>query len=744
MAKGNIVEFRGIVETCRYNSETFKIYTVNVNKEIYPKLETNKNNEVVIVGNIPSLVPNVEYEIKAITEVNKNFGIQYKVQHIRRDKPTEVNSTKSFLEELLTENQARVLLEVYPNIIDKVVKNDLDDIDLSLLKGIGDSTFANIKTKIIENFCLIDLVDKFGGLIDMSIIKKLYDKYTNVKIIERELKRNPYNCLCQLSRVGFKTADGVLLNIEKMNKENPSQYKFKFDNELKYSVERMRSCLNYILEENESSGNTRMTLKEAREKCGKLVPECIDMFVKVIKEHNDLFYVDLENKLISTKNSYQTEYKIANFVKGMISNPIKWNINSEIYREVEDMNMTDEQLQTLDMMCENNIGILTAPAGSGKSASVKALLNMLEDNKKTYTLMTPTGASSKVLGDYSKRPCGTIHRQLEFNPMREGSPWGYNENNKLTTDVVIIDEFSMVDIFLFNNLINAIDLTKTKLLMVFDPYQLPSVACGNIAQDLLSSKIVPTVFLSKIFRYAEGGLMKVVTSIRNSEKFLPSDFKGNYIFGTKKDFIYSELYQEYIPKQVLKVYSKLLQDNYDLQDIMVLSSQNKGDYGTKALNTSIQYLLQKGKKNNFVMRGDTKFYKGDKVIQVVNNYKAKDVYNDEKQVFNGNTGIVVGVRYNTIEVEFDNQTLVYEKEDLNQLELGYCISIHKSQGSSAKQVIVVSPKAHTFMLNSNLLYVAGTRAKERVYMIGNISTINSSIKKKENFNRDTWLQNLLK
>lgn len=1065
------VEFRATIINNRYNSEEYKIYVADVNNKIYPNIQSNKNNEFVLVGNMPNLVPNIEYDISASIEINKNYGIQYKVKNIRRDKPTDLDSAKSFLEEVLTEKQAKVLLSEYPNIIDKVVKNDLSDIDLDKLHGIGQKTFNDIKAKIIENFCLIDLVDKFGGLIDMTIIKKLYDKYTNVKIVEKELRQDPYRCLCELSRVAFKTADSILLNIEKMNNDNPTKYKFKFNYELKHSTQRMKSCLNYILRENESSGNTKMTLKEARVNCGKLVPECIDLFVSVIKESNEDIYIDMESKMISTVSAYNTEKQISDFINDINENPITWGINYEIYREVENMSMTDEQLETLGMMCNNNIGILTASGGCvdcdteffngyewkkiseysddfvlqynsdgssnlvkptryikqncnllyhmknksgsvdqvlsndhnvvymnntkknpkltkdyfsnirmqnennkkgfngrfittfnhdgkginlseyeirlmcavisdgnfsskngknrcrinlkkqrkkdrleyilnklnieystttgavgykcylfkspriekeftrywydcsneqykiiadeilywdgcirgnrksysttseknanfiqfafsaigvratigsndrigeeyttgnkkyirkskeytvvisnnntvsirnkdfkndikeyktkdgyeycftvdssmlilrrnnrifitgncGKSASVKALINMLEDNNKTYRLMTPTGASSKVLEDYTKRKCGTIHRQLEYKPTGDGTnPWGYNENNKLTEDIVIVDEFSMVDIFLFKHLIDAIDTTKTKLLLVFDPYQLSSVACGNVAQDLLSSEKIPTTILTKIFRYGEGGLMNVVTKIRNSEKFLPSDFKGTKVFGSKKDFIYCELAQELIQKQVLKIYGKLLSDGYSLQDIMVLSSQNKGDYGTKAINKHIQSLMQRSNKTNFVMRGDTKFHKGDKVIQIINNYKAETPLGEETQIFNGNTGVIVAVKFNEIEVEFDKVIIRYSKEDLHQLELGYCISIHKSQGSSAKQVIVIAPRSHSFMLNSNLLYVGGTRAKERVYVVGNIVTINSAIKKKENLARVTWLRDILK
>lgn len=736
------ITFKAKVIKNRYNSEDFKIYVVDVDDNIYKNIKTNKNKEYIIVGNTPNLIPDIEYSITATEEINKSFGYQYKVKNIRRDKPTDYNTSMNFFKEIITEKQAKTLLDVYPNIIDKVIKNDLDDVDLNKTKGIKEKTFNSIKNKIISNFCLIELVDTFGGLIDMNTIKKLYDTYGTTEAVKRELRKDPYKCLCKLSRVGFKTADSVLLNLQENNKLHPDKFKFSFDYELKFSEERMKACLVYMLEQNESEGNTLMMLKNARKECGKLVPECLDKFVTVIKNSKEDIHVDLENKTVSTQSAYESEMKIKYLVDEMVYNDCykQWNSNYELYREVEGFAMTDEQLKTLDMMCNNNIGLLTAPAGSGKSMSVKALLNMLDDLHKTYTLMTPTGASSKVLSEYTKRECGTIHRQLKYNPSNKENKWGYNNSNKLDVDIIIIDEFSMVDIYLMSHVLDAVDIKKTKLLFVFDPFQLPSVGCGNIAQNLLSSNIVPTVFLSKIFRYNEGGLMEVATKIRNSERFVENGFKGNKVFGTNKDFIFCGLDDNKIPKQVLGIYNKMLNDGYDIEDIMILSSQNKGDYGTKNINKIIQSFLQKKRKTKFIMRGDTKFHEGDKIIQTVNNYKAITINEEETSIFNGNTGIIVKVWFDSIDINFDGTIVHYTKQELLQIELGYCISIHKSQGSSAKQVIVISPKAHTFMLNSNLLYVAVTRAKERVYMLGDINIINSAIKKKENFNRDTYLK----
>ena len=303
----------------------------------------------------------------------------------------------------------------------------------------------------------------------------------------------------------------------------------------------------------------------------------------------------------------------------------------------------------------------------------------------------------------------------------------------------------MVDVELFYRILDAVDINTTKLLLVFDPYQLPSVGCGNLAQDLLGFDFIPVNRLTKIFRYGEGGLMNVATSVRNSEPFIKLKEGSTYqIFGDKKDFIYYERKDKQVLDTLKKIYEKLLHD-YDIEDIMILASQNKGEYGTVAINNMIQYMLQKGKNNKFIMRGETKFFEGDKVIQIKNNYRAKPLgSNDEDDeahpVFNGNSGIITKVYFDYIVIDFDGTLIKYTKEELGQIELGYCISIHRSQGNSCKQVIVVTPRQHSFMLNSNLIYVGYTRAKERVFAIGDVVTIHRAIKKKENLKRDTWLK----
>ena len=221
--------------------------------------------------------------------------------------------------------------------------------------------------------------------------------------------------------------------------------------------------------------------------------------------------------------------------------------------------------------------ILNGFAGSGKSATSAMIIKMLEDNNISYTLMAPTGRAAKVLSDYTGKPAATIHRGLGYMPKNR---WGYDSECKLPFDVVLVDEFSMIDIFLFLHLCDAIDFSRTKLIVVGDSAQLPSVGPGNLLYDVINSFVIPTVTLNQIFRYAEGGLMKVATDVRNMKPYLYDLSNGMVKFG--KDYTFINANNEQAVKCAIGLYQKLL-SQYVPEDILVLSAFNKGDCGTIAI-----------------------------------------------------------------------------------------------------------------------------------------------------------------
>ena len=742
-------KFKGVVVRCTYDTPDYKIYAIDVDNNDYPDIKHNKYGNVSILGELAELVVGVEYEITAEEQVNK-YGVSYKVLNIRRDMPTTIESTYLFLSEILTENQARVLVENYPDIIQKVKNDDLDDIDLSKLKGIGAKTFEKIKDKIIINFALMDLVIEFKNVLSMNIIKKIYDEYSSIDKLKEKLKTNPYTTLTRISRIGFKTADSIILQLQKENV-------IDFGYDVKTSPDRCLSCVLYLLEENENDGHTKMNLADLRQQCLKVVPSCAEHFVDVVKD--DSIYYNKETMDVSLRVTYETEKYIADTILSNLHNDNNiWDFDVQKYKTVGEFELSDEQMQILDVVCKNNIAILNGFAGAGKTASTQGIINMLKDNNKSFLLMSPTGRAAKVLHENTNEPASTIHRGLGYVPPNQ---WTFNEYQKLHSDVVIIDEFSMVDIWLFKRLLDAIDFKHTKLLMIGDNAQLPSVSCGNLLHDFMEANIIPTVTLNKIFRYSSGGLMRVATDTRCCKEYLTKDMKNNAtVFGDNQDYMFIDLASELIPKNVVALYKKLLDNGNNIEDIQVLTAKNVGDCGSVALNNMIQRVANPNYGSEVNMKvGDTTYYQGDLILQCVNNYKAElDMkhlndeeimgfgFNDEPPtafVANGETGIIKEI-YNTyIIAEFNGVYVRYYRNDMNMVKLGYAISIHKSQGGGFKTVILCTPQSHIFMLNSNLLYVGLTRMKEKLYHLGSLQSVNQAVKKKANLIRHTFMQKML-
>lgn len=741
--------FKCEIVRCTYNTPDFKIYACMVDKTKYPEIKQNKYQNVSILGELHDLIEGVEYEITATEQISK-YGVSYKVLNLRRDLPTDTAGTYAFLSEILTENQATVLMENYPDIIQRVKNDDLDDIDLSKLKGIGKKSFEKIKDKIIINYCLMDLVAEFKNVLSMTMIKKIYDKYSSIEKLKAKLKTEPYTTLTRISGIGFKTADTIVLEMQKENV-------IDFGYDVKTSPDRCLSCILYLLEENEKEGHTKTNLAELRANILKIVPACADHFTDVIKSE-DIYY-DKEIMDVSLSKTYDLECEIAYTILSNLKNPNKiWDFDIDKYRTVDGFNLSDEQMQILDVVCKNNIAILNGFAGSGKTASTKGLIKMFRDHNKSFVLLSPTGKAAKVLSENTGESASTIHRGLHYIPP---NTWTYNAEHKLFTDIVIVDEFSMVDIHLFKRLLDAIDFEYTKLLIIGDNAQLPSVSCGNLLHDFMEANVIPTVTLTKIFRYSEGGLMKAATDMRCCKPYLSKDMKGKMTsFGDNKDYTFIDLPSDLIPQNAVALYKKLMDKGLDTEDIQVLTAKNISDCGTIVLNNMIQRVANSNYGSEVNMKiGDTTYYEGDLILQKVNNYDAElDIkhlseeeieeyeYNDATPtafIANGETGVIREVYKTYVVIEFDGIFVKYYRNDMNMVGLGYCTTIHKSQGSSIKNVILCSPQSHIFMLNSNLLYVGLTRMKERCYHLGTLQSVNQATKKKANLSRNTFMQQLL-
>lgn len=744
------VVFKGRVVRCTGSNGDWKAYALDIDSKKFPEIKLTKYGNACISGNIHQLGDGIEYEVTAILEHTK-YGNSYKVINLKRDKPNTALDMQIFLSEILTPQQAYTLFEAYPDIVNRVMSGKLDDIDLNKTKGIKEATFNKIKEKIVDNFCLVELVAEFQGLLSLPMLKKLYLKYQSVQMIRNKMKSDPYKCLCGLARVGFKTADGLLLEIDRVSKENLANSKkpiVDFEYDLKTSSQRCLSCVLFLLEENESKGHTKMDIVELKHQCDKLVPACANHFATVVKE--DCIYYHKASRDIALNSTFTIEQYISeNILKGLkIQNT--WDYDFTKYKSSTQYVLSDEQLNALNYLCKHNISILNGCAGTGKSATTNAVIQMLKENKKSFRLFSPTGKAAKVLAEFTGEPASTIHRGLGYIPPNE---WSYNQERKLDCDVLIIDEWSMADIFIAKRIIDAVDFSKTKLMLIGDNAQLPSVACGNLLHDFMCSDIIPTTTLTKVFRYSDGGLMMVATNVRECKSYLPDDIKSHITFlGDNKDYAFINSQSTQIVNETIALYKKLLSQGYKPNDIQVLSAFNKGECGSLLINNHIQKIANSNCGSDGIKVGDTTYYVGDLVIQKVNNYKAKIYIEDswaeemeaEAFIANGETGVVVEVgKFNMI-IDFDSVKVNYSRDDLQGVGLGYSISIHKSQGSSIKIVILLTPQAHSYMLNSNLIYVGLTRMKEKCFHLGNIDTLNKAIKKKENLNRHTFMQELLK
>lgn len=752
-----IIEFRATPVKCLFNSENFKIYGCVVDSFKYPDVKINSYNNATIKGDIQELNLDCEYLIKG-EETQDKYGISYKVINIKSEKPTTIESSRAFLNEILTYQQTDTLLSVYPDIIDRIINNRLRDVDLNRTKGIKEATFAKIKIKVIENFKLAELVEEFSGVFSFSVIKKLYQAYPSIERIRENLHKQPYKCLCKLGGIGFKTADELLLKVDTVSKERIKNGKkpivdFGFD--LISSYQRMEACALYILDENETNGNTYMDSKEFIKTCSEYVPEAKHHLKEIMEKsfildlNNDIF-CDVKRSRVSKTKTYKIEKNIADILNTGLSSKNLWDtscIDVEKYRQINgNTSLTDEQMQTIYSVCKNPITVLQGFAGTGKSMSVLALINLLNDLKKSALLLAPTGRASKVLQKYTNHSASTIHRGLHFIPHNE---WGYDEKNRLPYDIVILDESSMVDVYLFKHLLDAIDFNRTKLLIIGDNAQIPSVSCGNVLHDLLNSNVIPTVYLTRVFRYGKGGLSTVATDIRQSKMTFDYNTKIQQI-GDDNGCVFVQMPPERAIDYIIKAYQKILNNGIPLKDIMFVVAQNKGKYGTQIINSQIQKAINPNAEQK-IISGDTEYRIGDPVIQCANDYNSQ-IYSDEEEmsddkvafISNGDIGIVSKIMNNGMVVDFDDFRIYIPREKFINIKLAYAISIHKSQGGQARYVIAFVPNTHTFMLNSNLLYVAVTRAKEKCYIISDILTFSRAIKKKENFTRQTWLKDLMK
>ena len=617
------------------------------------------------------------------------------------------------LRSLMTNEQAESCHAAYPHFVSMVLNGEADKLDYKKIRGVGKVLLPRYIDKIKTINKRVEFMGETyaWGIEHDEDINKIAATYKNVYGFSKDINTNPYAVMINLLEWSFDRADRAITN-----------------KTVKWldSYERCEAATIYTLKHNELDGNTRMQAKMLFEIIKSRVPQCIRNLLDVVTKAAQVHY-DPPTQNTALQATYSAEQHIADVIKKKIANPHYYPIDWQKFTTVDGLELTDEQSQILEMACKQDVMMLTGSAGTGKSATTKAIIEMLEANNYTYTLLSPTGIAAKRLREATGREASTIHMFLTC-----GGNLG---------DYLLIDEMGMVSVHLLSMLFDKVTDT-TKIIFIADSSQLASIACGNIVEDILDSGIVPVCNLTKVFRYNTSGIITIATDVRNGV--------NDHLTDTFTDYKFIET-DTLVIKQIEQEYARLLADGYSKDDVLILSPFNKGDVGSLAINAAIQAKFnpnELSKVGHTVNDVPIYFKVGDKVINKKNEY-AMPLYDTGGTAFvaNGDIGTVMEIVPNEKEpymiVRYDCGDCIVDKAHIKNTLLAYAISIHSCQGSQAKAVIVVIDRSHVRMLSRNLLYTSVSRAQERLILIGDEAAIQEGLKVQEEKERDTELKEML-
>ena len=616
------------------------------------------------------------------------------------------------LRSLMTNGQAESCHAAYPHFVSMVLNGEADKLDYKKIRGVGKVLLPRYIDKIKTINKRVEFMGETyaWGIEHDEDINKIAATYKNVYGFSKDINTNPYAVMINLLEWSFDRADKA---ITKKTRKWIDSY------------ERCEAATIYALKHNELDGNTRMQAKMLFDIVKRKAPQCVHHLLNVVTKSAQVHY-DAHSQNTALQVTYSAEQHIADVIKKKIANPHYYPMDWQKFTSVDGLELTDEQAHILEMACKQDVMMLTGSAGTGKSATTKAIIEMLEANNYTYTLLSPTGIAAKRLREATWREASTIHMFLAC----DGN----------LGDYVLIDEMGMVSVHLLSMLFDKVT-DRTKIIFIADPSQLASIACGNIVEDMLDSGIVPVCNLTKVFRYNTSGIITIATDVRNGVNDHLTDTFTDYKF-IKTDTL--------VIKQIEQEYARLLADGYSKDDVLILSPFNKGDVGSLAINAAIQAKFnpnELSKVGHTVNDVPIYFKVGDKVINKKNEYAMPLVDDDTAFVANGDIGTVMEIVPDEKEpymiVRYDCGDCIVDKAHIKNTLLAYAISIHSCQGSQAKAVIVVIDRSHVRMLSRNLCYTAVSRAQERLILIGDEAAIQEGLKVQEEKERDTELKEML-
>ncbi|AYD39214.1 ATP-dependent RecD-like DNA helicase [Clostridium fermenticellae] len=698
---------------------------------------------ITIVGYIPYITEGESLKLNGEWITHPHFGRQFKVETCEQIVPDSKLGIERYLSSGVISGIGPVTAR---KIVEKFGENTLEVLDSDIgklreIEGIGEKKIqliCNSYSKQNEIRNLIIFFQNYGIKVNQCV--KIHKQFGNDSI--RIVKGNPYILTEKIPGIGFKTAD-------KIARSTGIQLNSPF---------RIQSGVNYIINNFCGLGNTYMPFDQ-------LVNKSIEFLGVSRKEIEENIYENSANGKIKLEDAngricaftlpyYYCEMNVTRKILSLVLTKyedIKIDVNVEIEKFERDhgVEFASSQKEAINGAFKNGVEIITGGPGTGKTTIINAIAQIFEEINYKVFMAAPTGRAAKRMSEATGREAKTIHRLLEMgiNENQDDALYSRGEGTPLECDVLIIDEASMIDIILMSNLLKAISI-GTRLIIVGDADQLPSVGPGNVLRDLIESKCVKIVRLKEIFRQSRESLIVVnAHKINNGE--MPLLNKKD------KDFYFIRCSEpENILNTLIQLVDKRLPNfnkTWDkMKHIQVLSPMRKGILGVNNLNLKLQEILNaKSKMKKEKEFRDITFRVGDKVMQIKNNYSLKWTRvsgNGEHEgvgVFNGDVGYIDDIDddKNTISVIFDNEKrVIYDNLCFDELELAYAMTIHKSQGSEFPVGIMPVFMGPPLLMNRNLLYTAITRAKQMVVLVGNLRALKFMISNDKSFERYSLLK----
>lgn len=683
---------------------------------------------VTVTGSAAAISPGETIDCLGVWVNDKNYGMQFKCSRLTVVQPTTLDGIEKYLGSGMIKGVgphfAKKLVQAFGEQVFDIIESTPER--MLELPGIGAKRKDLVvgawgEQKVVREIMVF--LQSYG--VGTSRAVRIYKTYGNEAIAK--VSENPYRLALDIHGVGFKTADTIAqkLGIPKD------------------SLIRAQAGVRHALQELSSNGHCayeRTKLVEAASQMLEISEDlvCTALDTEVISGNLIEDTVDDETLTFLTP-LYKAEIGVSESVMRLAMGETPWagvDIDSAIpwVEEQAKIQLSDSQKTAVTLALSNKCLVITGGPGVGKTTLVNSILRLISAKHAEILLCAPTGRAAKRLSESTGMEAKTIHRLLEFDP--KAFAFKRNRENPLDADIVVVDEASMIDVVLMNQLLKAIP-DEAALLLVGDVDQLPSVGPGSVLSDIIASDVVPVVRLTEIFRQAASSKI-IVNAHRVNEGEMPiKEEKSEEL--SDFYFVPAETPEE-ISDKLMEIVCNRIPKRFGMnaiKDVQVLTPMNRGGLGSRSLNVELQKRLNTNHGPKVTKFGWT-FGVGDKVLQTVNNY--------DKEVFNGDIGTIssIDLEESELVIEFDGREVQYDVNDLDEVSLAYATSIHKSQGSEYNAVVIPLATQQFMMLERNLLYTGITRGKKLVVIVGQQRALAMAIKNQRSTKRVTALTHRLR